>query len=426
MNLYNEIGKDDLFGNIPYPKSVYNSVIGYDGDETLSSILFVSVIVVSLLDFFHKKKVEENNKSKTENYIDFTFKYFFICLFTLISNLVITLCVIPIAKPEIASFEFPMAYTGQFGNALYYKFPMLHIVFSVFFRSFIYSMTASLPLLLDSAKNKALGCINLLLIVLNVSYIIISLKLDEVMYFPFLIPSNNFFYYLNYLVVYSLLLSLCNLAYIFKYKTEIYNICKNKISYINILFKNNIALILLAFVLILLRIISLNNSFVNQKVCKLSGNNEFEINNTTIAVESVKLMSEEQIYQKYDIDLDNNGKVNKILLANFSLKNNKSDKVYFDFSDCYLMIGQWFTNLDLELFNIINTSMNGNIRVCLREGSTVDLVVPFLLSYDDSNMNDSLYHSLFDAKRISLYIGKYPIKYQYDIDNSYYNNKKIN
>lgn len=56
--------------------------------------------------------------------------------------------------------------------------------------------------------------------------------------------------------------------------------------------------------------------------------------------------------------------------------------------------------------------MNGNIRVCLREGSTVDLVVPFLLSYDDSNMNDSLYHSLFDAKRISLYIGKYPIKHE--------------
>ena len=80
------------------------------------------------------------------------------------------------------------------------------------------------------------------------------------------------------------------------------------------------------------------------------------------------------------------------------------------------MIGQWFTNLDLDLFNTINPKMKGNYRLCLKPGSELNVVVPFEICYNPSDTRDYLSRAIKKKKKASLYIGKYPIKNVYYID----------
>ena len=424
MISYDNFNCDDVFGNTVYPKSVFNSVIGYDGNDFPDSVFFLAISIFVFFDCFiyfgGKNRFIEDKIYYIQKYIYMILKYFLISLFLFMTNLLATLCLIPMVTPEIASFDFPMSYTQQYGNELYYDMPLLHIILSIFFRSLIYSMTVTVPLILIFIKKKVAYCINIIIGILNLTYFILSIKCEAIKYFPFLIPFNNDYYSLKCLLIYFFVLLLCNIIFLSKNRLYLKTAINKKVCFPR---KSIIVFMVLGMCLIifvLLRIVRLNDSFQNQETYVVHQSTAFDINETTIKIENVEILEQDNFYESYNIKIRKYqlNKTNKVVLAYFSLENNKNDKVYFDFSNCYLMINQWFTNLDMELFDKINPSMNGNVKVCLRETSKVNIVVPFLLTYDDLNDNDSLYYSLKHASSIFLYVGKYPIKYRYCIENS--------
>lgn len=411
----------DIFGNILYPKSAYNSLLGYTNGNSCHCYYIMSFLVITKM--IYASIINENKtRTLTEQYFYYFIKFFIINIYVLITNAIITFSIFPAANPEISSFEFPMAYANQYGNELYYNFPVVHVFLSIIIRSLIFSLMVVFPIILFSFNIKFAKTINLSLVIIDVLYFILSILSDNIYYFDFLTPYfNDFFSFIKLCILFCTIMLINSFYYIFSKNNFSHSFNFHLFIKFKKILSHNIAYPIVLFIIFSFfigRILYLNYNFQNQEVVQVCRNAKFESNHMSISIQDTKVESGNLVYQEYNLKMNKHhiSKTTYILLVDLSFSNSHNSKAYFDFSNCYIMIGQWFTNLDLDLFNTINPKMKGNYRLCLKPGSELNVVVPFEICYNPSDTRDYLSRAIKKKKKASLYIGKYPIKNVYDID----------
>lgn len=406
---------NDDFGNVMYPKSVYNSLLGYTDNSYLNQCYIISLLIFSKIIYANIIKKQTNLIVK--RYVQLFVLFLFINAFVLVSNVFFTFCVFPAAKPEISSFEFPMAYADQYGSSLYYNYPIIHIIISIIVKTFLLSAITIFPIIIYSMNLKVAKFVNIILAILEILWFVLSLISEKIHFYDFLIPYNNDYHSLVQIFIITCLIILINIIYFIFYKKHFFLSFNLNLSKGNNVHTKLCVTVMISLLLIV-RIVYINYVFLDQKINEISKNDKFESNSMSFSIQDTNIKNGNNLYQEYNLKMSKKQKAKTVyvLLVDLSLSNNYNSKVYFDFSNCYIMIGQWFTNLDLDLFNSINPQMMGNYRLCLKPGSELNVIVPFEISYNQYDSNDYLSKIIKRKKFISFFVGKYPVKNKYDID----------
>ncbi|MBQ5988756.1 MAG: hypothetical protein IJL67_04600 [Oscillospiraceae bacterium] len=98
------------------------------------------------------------------------------------------------------------------------------------------------------------------------------------------------------------------------------------------------------------------------------------------------------------------------VMVEMKMMNENNEKTYLDFSSFYLSMGYWFSNMDIEVFKLINPIVKDNIRICMEPGAEADVMIPFFI-YFSNDKEDPVNKVITSESEVVLSVGLYPVKY---------------
>ncbi|MBR3026438.1 MAG: hypothetical protein IKN85_07080 [Oscillospiraceae bacterium] len=170
MEISNEkmmaIRSPDIWGNMIYPQSLYNSVLGFSENILLTEIL-CSIMVFGAT--FNSKLLIDDNKSdcykgkgeyaffKTKQLAVFV-SGFLLAYITFTVNCLATALFIPAIEPEVMCLEFPIAYYGKMCSPIYAKYPLILLCLYYLVMSVMLGLISTMPFLLSQRFHNGIIC----------------------------------------------------------------------------------------------------------------------------------------------------------------------------------------------------------------------------------------------------------------------------
>ena len=186
------IRSPDIWGNMIYPQSLYNSVLGFSENIIFTEILY-SIMLLGML--LNGKLMVCDSKCDRVKYAFFNTKQlavfvsgFFLAYITFTVNCLATSLFIPAINPEVMSLEFPTAYYGKICSAIYVKHPLILLLLYYLVMSVILGLVSTIPFLLSLKIHNVVIC-NGVPVVTAVGIAWLSYQKNHAA-FGFLIPVN--------------------------------------------------------------------------------------------------------------------------------------------------------------------------------------------------------------------------------------------